>query len=68
MAERAATALGHGQEVLGFEGVKKGLHMVNNAKSNVDTSRNQTRSFTAGGMPPSQIKPKYNYGSLFKGQ
>ena len=32
MAEKAATAMGYVPEVLGFEGVRKGLDMVNNAK------------------------------------
>ena len=32
MAETAANALGYRQEVLGFEGVRKGLDMVNTAK------------------------------------
>ena len=73
MAETAATALVNGPEVIGFEGVKKGLNMVNNAKNNVDTLRDQTRAFTSGGIPQTQIKPKYNYedvynlNSLFKG-
>ena len=31
--------------------------MVNNAKNNVDTIRNQTRAFTSGGIPTHQIKP-----------
>ena len=74
MAETAATALGYGPEVVGFEGVRKGLDMVNTAKNNVDTLHNQGRAFTAGGIPPAQIKPKYDYSdvynlnSLFKGQ
>ena len=48
--------------------------MVNNAKNTVDSLRNQGRAFTAGGVPPAQIKPKneyldvYNLNSLFKGQ
>ena len=48
--------------------------MVNNAKNTVDSLRNQGRAFTAGGVPPAQIKPKYDYSdvynlnSLFKGQ
>ena len=73
MAETAATAMGYGPEVLGFEGVKKGLNMVNNAKQNVDSLRNQGLAFTSAGMPQTQIKPKYNYedvynlNSLFKG-
>ena len=54
--------------------LEKGLDMVNTAKNNVDTLRNQGRVFTAGGIPPTQIKPKYDYSdvynlnSLFKGQ
>ena len=74
MAETAATAMGYGPEVIGFEGVKKGLNMVNNAKQNVDTLRNQGRAFTSAGIPTSQIKPKYDYNdvinlnSLFKGK
>jgi len=74
MAETVATGLGYGPEVLGFEGARKGLDMINNAKSNVDTLRNQGRAFTSGGMPKSEIKPKYDYSdvynlnSLFKGQ
>ena len=73
MAETAATALGYGPEVLGFETARKGLDMVNNAKQNVDTLRNQGLAFTKGGIPPAQIKPKYDYSdvynlnSLFKG-
>ena len=73
MAETAATAMGYGPEDLGFEGVKKGLNMVNNAKQNVDSLRNQGLAFTSAGMPQTQIKPKYNYedvynlNSLFKG-
>ena len=74
MAETVATGLGYGPEVLGFEGARKGLDMINNAKSNVDTLRNQGRAFTSGGMPKSEIKPTYDYSdvynlnSLFKGQ
>ena len=74
MAETVATGLGYGPEVLGFEGARKGLDMINNAKSNVDTLRNQGRAFTSGGIPKSKIKPKYDYSdvynlnSLFKGQ
>ena len=74
IAETAATALGYGPEVVGFEGVRKGLDMVNNAKQNVDTLRNQGMAFTKGGIPPAQIKPKYDYSdvynlnSLFKGK
>ena len=40
----------------------------------VDSLRNQGRAFTANGVPPAQIKPKYDYSdvynlnSLFKGQ
>ena len=73
MVETAATSMGYGPEVLGFEGVKKGLNMVNNAKQNVDTLRNQGLAFTSAGIPQTQIKPKYNYedvynlNSLFKG-
>ena len=42
-------------------------------KKTVDTLHNQGRAFTASGIPPAQIKPKYNYSdvynlnSLFKG-
>ena len=74
MAETAASAMGYGPEVLGFEGVRKGLDMVNSAKNDVDTLRSQGRAFTAGYIPPAQIKPKYDYSdvynlnSLFKGQ
>ena len=74
MAETAATAMGYGPEVLGFEGVKKGLNMVNNAKQNVDTLCNQGLTFTKGGISHNQIKPKYDYSdvynlnSLFKGK
>ena len=74
MAETAATALGYGPEVVGFEGVRKGLDMVNTAKNNVDTLCNQGRAFTANSIPPSQIKPKQYYSdvyiltSLFKGK
>ena len=70
----AATAMGYGPEVVGFETARKGLDMVNNAKNTVDSLRNQGRAFTAGGIPPAQIKPKYDYSdvynlnSLFKGQ
>ena len=73
MAETAATAMGYGPEVLGFEGARKGLDMVSNAKKTVDTLRNQGLAFTKGGIPPAQIKPKYDYSdvynlnSLFKG-
>ena len=47
--------------------------MVSNAKKTVDTLRNQGLAFTKGGIPPAQIKPKYDYSdvynlnSLFKG-
>ena len=76
MAETAATAMGYGPEVLGFESAQKGLDMINlnNAKNTVDSLRNQGRVFTAGGVPPARIKPKYdfsdiyNLNSLFKGQ
>ena len=74
MAETVATGLGYGPEALGFESARKGLDMVNNAKNTVDSLRNQGRAFTAGGIPPSQVKPKYDYSdvynlnSLFKGQ
>ena len=74
MAETAATALGYGPEVLRFETARKGLGMVNDAKNTVDTLRNQGRAFQSGGIPPAQIKPKYDYSdvynlnSLFKGQ
>ena len=74
MAETVATGLGYGPEVLGFEAARKGLDMINNAKSNVDTLRNQGRVFTSGDMPKSEIKPRYDYSdvynlnSLFKGQ
>ena len=74
MAETVATGLGYGPEVLGFETARKGLDMVNTAKQNVDTLRNQGLAFTKGGIPPAQIKPKYdhsdvyNLNSLFKGQ
>ena len=74
MAETVATGLGYGPEVLGFETARNGLDMVNTAKQNVDTLRNQGMAFTKGGIPPAQIKPKYDYSdvynlnSLFKGQ
>ena len=74
LAETVGTALGYGPEIAGFETARKGLDMVNNAKNTVDTLRNQGRAFTSGGIPPSQIKPKYDYSdvynlnSLFKGQ
>ena len=74
MAEKVGTALGYGPEIAGFETARKGLDMVNNAKQTVDSLRNQGRAFTAGGIPPAQIKPKYDYSdvynlnSLFKGQ
>ena len=74
MVETVGTVLGYGPEVLGFETARKGLDMVNNAKNNVDSLRNQGRAFTAGGVPPAQIKPKYDYSdvynlnSLFKGK
>ena len=73
MTETVGTSLGYGPEILGFETAKKGLSMVNNAKQNVDTLRNQGLAFTKGGIPPAQIKPKYDYSdvynlnSLFKG-
>ena len=74
MAETTATAMGYGPGIAAFEGARKGLDMVNNAKNTVDSLRNQGRAFTAGGVPPAQIKPKYDYSdvynliSLFKGQ
>ena len=74
MAETVGTALGYGPEIAGFETARKCLDMVNNAKNTVDSLRNQGRAFTAGGIPPTQIKPKYDYSdvynlnSLFKGQ
>ena len=74
MAETVGTALGYGPEIAGFETARKGLDMVNNAKNTVDSLRNQGRAFTASGIPPAQIKPKYDYSdvynlnSLFKGQ
>ena len=75
MAETVSTAvgLGYGSAVAGFETARKGLDMVNTAKNNVDTLRNQGLAFTKGGIPPSQSKPKkqysevYNLNSLFKG-
>ena len=73
MAETAATAMGYSGEVAAFEGARKGLDMVSNAKKTVDTLRNQGLAFTKGGIPPAQIKPKYDYSdvynlkSLFKG-
>ena len=72
-AETAASAMGF-PEVAAFDSVRKGLDMVNNAKGNVDTMRNQGRAFTSAGIPTSQIKPKYDYNdvinlnSLFKGK
>ena len=39
-----------------------------------DSLRSQGKAFTAGGIPPAQIKPKYDYSdvlnlnSLFNGQ
>ena len=74
MAETVGMALGYGPEVLGFETARNGLDMVSNAKQTVDTLRNQGRAFTAGGIPPAQIKAKYDYSdvynlnSLFKGK
>ena len=74
MAETVGTALGYGPEIAGCETARKGLDMVNNAKNTVDSLHNQGRAFTAGGIPPAQIKPKYDYSdvynlnSLFKGQ
>ena len=65
MAETAAAALGYGPEVLGFETARKGLYMVNNAKQNVDTLRNKGLAFTKGGIPPAQIKPKYDYSDVY---
>ena len=44
MAETAATAMGYGPEVLGFEGVRKWLG-VNTVKNNVDTLQNQGQAF-----------------------
>ena len=73
MAETGAAAMGYGPEVWGFEGARKGLDIIKNAKNTVDTLRHQGRAFTAGGIPPAQIKTKYNYSdvhnlnSLFKG-
>ena len=43
MAETAATAIGYGPEVLGFESARKGLDIVNNAKNTVDTLHDQGR-------------------------
>ena len=74
LAETVGTALGYGPEIAGFETARKGLDMVNNAKNTVDSLHNQGRAFTTGGIPPAQIKPKYDYSdvynlnSLFKGQ
>ena len=74
MAETVGTALGYGPEIAGFETAWKGLDMVNNAKNTVDSLRNQGKAFQSGGLPPAQIKPKYDYSdvynlnSLFKGQ
>ena len=73
MAETVATSFGYGPEVAGFETARKGLEMVSNAKKTFGTLRNQGRAFTASGIPPAQIKPKYDYSdvynlnSLFKG-
>ena len=74
IVETAATGLGYGPEVVGFETARKGLDMVNNAKNTVDSLRNQGRAFKANDISPAQIKPKYDYSdvynlnSLFKGQ
>ena len=74
MVETVRIALGYGPEIAGFETARKGLDMANNAKNTVDSLRNQGRVFTAGGIPPAQIKPKYDFSdvynlySLFKGQ
>ena len=65
MAETAATAMGYGPEVLGFETARQGLDMVSNPKQTVDTLRNQGRAFTAGGIPPAQIKAKYDYSDVY---
>ena len=65
MAETVGTALGYGPEIAGFETARKGLDMVNNAKQNVDTLRNQGLAFTKGGIPPAQIKPKYDYSDVY---
>ena len=64
MAETAATALGYGPEVVAFEGARKGLDYVNQAKNTVDTLRNQGKAFQAGGIPPAQIKPKCDYSDV----
>ena len=74
MAQTAASAMGYGLEVLGFETAQKGLVMVNNVKSSVGILRNQGRAVTAAGIPPSQITFRYDYSdvynlnSLVKGQ
>ena len=68
MAETAATAMGYGPAILGFESARKGLDMINNAKNTVDTLRNQGCVFTAGaplGIAPAQIKPKYDYLDVY---
>jgi len=65
MAETVGTALGYGPEIAGFETARKGLDMVNNAKTAVDTLHNQGRDFSVGGIPPAQIKPKYDYSDVY---
>ena len=60
--------------ILGYVMCQHFVWQVNTAKQNVDTLRNQGLAFTKGGIPPAQIKPKYDYSdvynlnSLFKGQ
>ena len=35
-------------------------------KNSVDTVGNQGRAFTPEGVPPAQIKPKYDYSDVYK--
>ena len=65
MAETVGTAFGQWPEVFGFETARKGIDMVNNAKTAVDTLHNQGRAFSAGGIPPAQIKPKYDCSDVY---
>ena len=34
-------------------------------KKTVDTLRHQGRAFTASGIPPAQIKPKYDFSDVY---
>ena len=58
--------MGYEPQVLGFEGVSKSwIWFYNNAKSTVDTFRNQGKAFTAGVMQPAQIKPKFDSSDVY---